>query len=112
MKQANNILQSKLQTQLTNKDTIDTLQKIPTEYYQQSGPLVPLNSQLTILCKSIPHQQEIDKLMKNFSTKIMHTYNLPIHSIEFAKEYQHSPRFKDIYLSITQNQLSPSEPAQ
>ena len=32
-------------------------------------------------------------------------YNLPIYVVDLAKEYQHSPRFKDAYLYIVKNYL-------
>ena len=47
-----------------------------------------------------------------FSTEAQHTYKLPIHTVDFTKEYQHSFIFKDIYLYITCNQLLSSVPAQ
>ena len=46
-----NTLQDKLQTQLMSKtriDTVDTLQEIISEYYQQSGPLMSCNTAHTI----------------------------------------------------------------
>ena len=61
--------------------------------------------------KHIPHQQERDSLLKNFITKVLHTYNLTIHAAELAKEYNHSPRLKDIYPYIRGNQLPTSVPA-
>ena len=66
----------------------------------------------TILHRHIPHKKEVDDLLKNFSTKVLHSYNLPIHEILLAEEYQHSPMFKDIYLYITRNQFSISATAQ
>ena len=49
---------------MTNTDKLNTLHEIPPEYYQQSTPSVPLITLITILCRHIPHQQEIGKLMK------------------------------------------------
>ena len=62
-------------------------------------PSVPFTNPLTIE-KHMPRQQEIGKLLINFSTNVFHTCNLPMHTIEFAKECQHSAGFKDIYLYI------------
>ena len=53
---------------------------------------------LTILCRHIPHQQNI------FNKKNLHTYNLPLLAVDLVKEYQRLLRFKDIYLYIMQNQ--------
>ena len=54
-----------------------------------------------LITQDIPHKQEIDKLLRNFSTNILHTYNLPIDRVHLAEEYQHLPRLKDIYQYIT-----------
>ena len=90
---------------------IDTLREIPSEYYHQSGQFGLLNVPFTILQRQFPYQQEVENLLKKFIAKVLHTYTLPIHAIELAKEYQHSHRFKVIYLYITRNQLCTSVPA-
>ena len=44
-KPTENILQDKVETHLTSTDKIDTVDKlrqVPSEYYQQSGPLLPV----------------------------------------------------------------------
>ena len=52
----------------------------------------------------------LDRLLKTFSTNILHTYNLLIHAL--AKEYQHPPGFKDVYLYIPRKQWPTSVPVQ
>ena len=112
MKPAKNSLQEKWKSHFmnaSNTDIVSTLCETPPEYYQQSGPLVILNTPLTILSSHIPHHQETDKLLtKTISTKVLHTSNLPIHAVDLEKEYQHSLKFKDIYLHIVWNQLPSS----
>ena len=75
---------------------------MPPEYCQQSALSGPHYTHLTILYRYIPHQQEIDKLLKNFSTKLLHIYNLILHAVNQTKEYQHPFRFQVIYLYIVQ----------
>ena len=42
---------------------------------------------LTILQRHMAHKQEIYKVLKNFSSKVLYKYNSPIHTINLAKEY-------------------------
>ena len=49
---------------------------------QKTGPLVQLNIPVIRLLRQIPDQQELDNLIKNFGTKVIHTYMLPIHNIK------------------------------
>ena len=39
----------------------------------------------------IPYQQEMEKLLQDFSSKVLHSYNLSVHAVDLAKEYQYSP---------------------
>ena len=66
------------------------------EYCQQSGQLVTLSIPLTSLCRYILYQQEIDKLLKKISTKVLYTHNMPMHSVYLVKEYQHSFWWRDM----------------
>ena len=82
-----------MQTQVTspaNVEIVDTLRQVPSECYQQLGPSIPLNMPTTILHRHIPQQHAVDNLLKFFNTQVLYTYNLPIHEIESAREYQHS----------------------
>ena len=67
LKPAKNTLQDKLQTQLSTSKiyTLNTIQKTPSEYYQHSGPIIPLN----ILHRQIPHQHEEGVAIENIQSK-------------------------------------------
>ena len=47
-----------------------------------------------------------------FNAKVLHNYNVLLDATKSTSEYQHTPRFKDIYFYITQNQLHMSVPVQ
>ena len=40
---------------ISNIDIIITLCETPDEYYQQSGPLEPINTQLAVYLRHMPH---------------------------------------------------------
>ena len=48
----------------------------------------------------------------NFSSKVLHTYNLPNQAVDPTKEYPHPLRFKDAYFYILRNLLPSSLLAQ
>ena len=84
-------LQDQLNTNVVNTSDIEcihkhtnisTLHETLPEYYQHLGQLLTIKQ----LCVDI-YQQEIDRLLKNFRTKVLHTYNLSIHTIDLVKEY-------------------------
>ena len=75
-----NTLQDQFSTEIattSNIDAIDTLHESLAVYYQQSLSVLPVSTLPTVLFRHIPHQQEIDRFLKNFGTKVLHTYNLP-----------------------------------
>ena len=62
----------------------------------------------------IPHCQlfintfldnDIDKIVKNIETCIIHSLELPIQAQDLVKAYQHSTHFHDIYQYITDGKL-------
>ena len=74
--------------------------------------LVPIDTPLSIICKHIPRQSDIDKIVKNIETCIIHSLELPIQVQELIKAYQHSTRFCDIYQYITDGKFPSSTKAQ
>ena len=40
--------------------------------------LVPIDTPLSIICKHIPRQSDIDKIVKNIETRVIHSLELPI----------------------------------
>ena len=74
--------------------------------------LVPIDSPLSIICKHIPRQSDIDKIVKNIETCVIHSLELPIQAQNLVKAYQHSTHFHDIYQYITDGKLPSSVKAQ
>ena len=67
---------------------------------------------LSIICKHILRQSDIDKIVKNIETRIIHSLELLIQAQDLVKAYQHSTRFCDIYQYITDGKLPSSAKAQ
>ena len=74
--------------------------------------LVPIDTPLSIIRKHIPRQSDIDKIVKNIETHVIHSLELPIQAQDLVKVYQHSTCFCDIYQYITDGKLPPSAKAQ
>ena len=47
------------------------------EYTQTPQALVPIDTPLSIICKHIPRQSDIDKIVKNIETHVIHSLELP-----------------------------------
>ena len=67
---------------------------------------------MSIICKHIPRQSDIDKIVKNIETHVIHSLELPIQAQDLVKAYQHSTHFHDIYQYITDGKLPSSAKAQ
>ena len=70
--------------------------------------LVPIDTPLSIICKHIPRQSDIDKIVRNIEICVIHSLELPIQAQDLIKMYQHSTHFCDIYHYITDGKLPPS----
>ena len=93
-------------------ESVNTIQPPEIEYTQMPQALVPIDTPLSIICKHIPRQSDIDKIVKNIETPIIHSLELPIQAQDLAKAYQHSTHFHDIYQYITNGKLPSSAKAQ
>ena len=69
--------------------------------------LVPIDTPLSIICKHIPRQSDIDKIVKNIETHVIHSLELPIQAQDLIKAYQHSTHFHDIYQYILMENYPP-----
>ena len=67
---------------------------------------------MSIILKHIPRQSDIDKIVKNIETCVIHSLKLPIQAQDLIKAYQHSTHFHDIYHYITDGKLPSSVKAQ
>ena len=63
---------------------------------------------LSIIHKYIPRQTDIDKIVKNIETHVIHSLELPIKAQDLVKVYQQSTHFHDIYQYITDGKLPSS----
>ena len=82
-------------------EPVNTIQPPEIEYTQMPKALLPIDTPLSIIHKHIPRQSDIDKIVKNIETHVIHSLELPI----LVKVYQHSTRFCDIYQYITDGKL-------
>ena len=74
--------------------------------------MVPIDTPLSIICKHIPRQSDIDKIVRNIETCVIHSLELPIQAQDLVKVYQTSTQFCDIYQYITDGKLPSSSKAQ
>ena len=93
-------------------EPVNTIQPLEIEYTQMLQALVPIDTPLSIICKHIPRQSDIDKIVKNIETHVIYSLELPIQAQDLVKAYQHSTHFHDIYQYITDGKLPSSVKAQ
>ena len=91
---------------------VNTIRPPEIEYTQTPQALVPIDTPLSIICKHIPRQSDIDKIVRNIETHVIHSLELLIQAQDLIKAYQHSTRFLDIYQYITDGKLPSSTKAQ
>ena len=85
----------------------------PLEIYTQTPQaLVPIDTPLSIIRKHIPRQSDIDKIVRNIETRVIHSLELLIQAQDLIKAYQHSTHFRDIYQYITDGKLPSGTKAQ
>ena len=82
------------------------------EYTQTPQALVPIDTPLSTICKHIPRQSDMDKIVRNIETHVIHSLELPIQAQDLVKVYQHSIHFRDSYQYITDGKLPSSVKAQ
>ena len=74
--------------------------------------MVPIDTPLSIIHKHIPRQSDIDKIVRNTETRVIHSLELLIQAQDLIKVYQHSTSFCDIYQYITDGKLPSGTKAQ
>ena len=82
------------------------------EHTQTPQALVPIDTPLSIIHRHIPRQSNIDKIVRNIETCVIHSLELPIQAQDFIKAYQTATRFHDIYQYITDGKLPSSSKVQ
>ena len=86
-------------------EPVNTIQPPKIKFTQTPKVLVPIDTPLSIICKHIPRQSDIDKIVKNIETHVIHSLELPIQAQDLIKAYQHSTHFHDIYQYIIDGKL-------
>ena len=74
--------------------------------------MVPIDTPLSVICKHIARQSDIDKIVRNIETHVIYSLELPIQAQDLIKAYQMSTHFHDIYQYITDGKLPFSSKAQ
>ena len=93
-------------------EPVNTIRPPEIEYTQNPQILVPIDTPLSIICKHIPRQSDIDKIVRNIEICVIHSLELPIQAQDLVKAYQTSTCFHDIYQYITDGKLPSSSKAQ
>ena len=86
---------------------VNTIRPPEIKYTQTPQALVPIDTPLSIIHKHIPRQSDIDKIVRNIETHVIHSLELPIQAQDLVKAYQNSIHFHDIYQYIT-DEILPS----
>ena len=66
-------------------EPVNTIQPPEIEYTQMPQALVPIDTPLSIIRKHIPRQSNIDKIVRNIETRIIHSLELPIQAQDLIK---------------------------
>ena len=61
-----------------------------------SQALVPTDTPLSFIRKHIPQKSDIDKIVKNIESCLIHGLELPIQEQDLIKAYQTSTHFCDV----------------
>ena len=93
-------------------EPVNTIRTPEIKYTQTPQALVPIDTPLSIICKHIPRQSDIDKIVRNIETHVIHSLELLIQAQDLVKAYQNSTHFCDIYQYITDGKLPSSTKAQ
>ena len=93
-------------------EPVNTIRPLEIEYTQTPQALVPIDTPLSIIQKHIPRQSDIDKIVRNIETRVIHSLELLIQAQDLVKAYQHSTHFRDIYQYITDGKLPSSTKVQ
>ena len=93
-------------------EPVNTIRPPEIEYTQMPQALVPIDTPLSIICKHIPRQSDIHKIVRNIETHVIHSLELPIQAQDLVKAYQTSTHFRDVHQYITDGKPPSSSKAQ
>ena len=78
---------------------VNTIRPPEMEYTQRTQALMPTDTPLSIIRKHIPHQSDIDKIVKSIESCVIHGLELPIQAQDLIKTYQTSTTFATFIIS-------------
>ena len=88
------------------KQVINTIREVPPEMYTPAHLLIPPQDKLSLFRKHIPKQQEIDALLKNLRTCVLHNLMVNLDTKDLIESYTKSLRYREIYNYIADGQTS------
>ena len=74
-------------------EPVNTIRPLEIKYTQTPQALVPIDTPLSVICKHIPRQSDIENIVRNIETHVIHSLELPIQAQDLVKAYQHSTHF-------------------
>ena len=74
-------------------EPVNIIQPPEIEYTHTPQALVPIDTPLSIIHKHIPRQSDIDEIVRNIETHVIHSLELPIQTQDLIKVYQTSTHF-------------------
>ena len=91
---------------------VNTIRPPGLKYTQSPQALMPIDTPLSVIRKHIPHQSDINKIVKSIESCVILCLELPIQAQDLVKAYQTSTHFQDIYQYITDGKLPSGTKAQ
>ena len=76
------------------KQVINTIREVPPEMYTPAHLLIPPQDKLSLFRKHIPKQQEIDALLKNLRTRVLHNLMVNLDTKDLIESYTKSLRYQ------------------
>ena len=76
------------------KQVINTIREVTPEMYTPAHLLIPPQDKLSLFRKHIPKQQEIDALLKNLRTRVLHNLLVNLDTKDLIESYTKSLRYR------------------
>ena len=84
---------------------INTIREVLPEMYTPAHLLIPPQDKLSLFRKHITKQQEIDALLKNLRTRMLHNLMVNLDTKDLIESYTKSLRYREIYNYIADGRL-------
>ena len=83
----------------------ETFQRPDKSFFQNPKELGDIIDKGNFICKYLPKQMDIDKILEVIQRKVLKGTHLPMEIKEIQAGYLCSPYFKDLYLYLSQNKI-------